>query len=47
MSKIAAGHGGNDHQKASSFMSDTLDKVDKYPSRSISLPSVPFIHCWA
>lgn len=35
MSKIAAGHGGNDHQKASSFMSDTLDKVGTFsPSHS-------------
>ena len=34
MSKIAAGHGGDDHDRASSFMADTLDKVgDKVFSR--------------
>ena len=31
MSKIAAGHGGDDDKKARSFMSNTLDKVERIP----------------
>lgn len=29
MSKVAAAHGGEDHSKASSFMTDTLDKASR------------------
>ena len=31
MSKIASAHGGDDHDKASSFMSETLEKVHAKP----------------
>ena len=36
MSKVAAAHGGEDHTKASSFMSDTLDKASRPCFRPIS-----------
>ena len=39
MSNIASAHGGDDHKKASSFMSETLEKVHAKPC----LPGLTYV----